>query len=442
MDDSAGAASLILFFALLFVEIVLCGFGRAIQQLNAATVREKVQKGERKAEKILSIMEQPGHFVNTLQFITILIHLVMGGFFIQLFRDYLFSGSGLGKAVSYLLTGFLILLLLLVVCNLAPKKIARKYAKEWVSFFVGPITVLVAVFSPLMLLFDRIANLLALIFGVKVSDLETDVTEEEIISMVNEGHEQGVLQESEARMITNIFELSDKDAKDIMTHRSNIIGIEAGTTLQDAVDFMLEEKNSRYPVYIENIDHIIGMIHVKDACRMLDSGKNGTKPIKSVKNLIREAKFIPETRSIDTLFRSMQSLKTHMVIVIDEYGQTAGLVAMEDILEEIVGNILDEYDDEESFIQEKGEDCYEIEGLTPLDELGSKLGIDFSKEEFETLNGLIVSRLEHIPQDDDRFTMEYGGYEFKILSVENKVIKNVLVTKQTIRKENIEKGEQ
>ena len=173
-----------------------------------------------------------------------------------------------------------------------------------------------------------------------------------------------MLQESEAQMITNIFEFTDKDAKDIMTHRSSIVGIEANTTLRDAVDFMLSEKNSRYPVYIDNIDHIIGIIHLKDACRVLEGGKNDNRPIKQIKDLIREARFIPETRNIDTLFRSMQSLKTHMVIVIDEYGQTTGLVAMEDILEEIVGNILDEYDEDETYIQEKGEDRYEIDGLT------------------------------------------------------------------------------
>ena len=266
-------------------------------------------------------------------------------------------------------------------------------------------------------------------------DGETDVTEEEIISMVNEGHEQGVLQESEAQMITNIFEFTDKDAKDIMTHRSNIVAIEAQTPLREAVDFMLNEKNSRYPVYIENIDHIIGIIHVKDACRVLENGKNDAKPIKSVKNLIREAKFIPETRNIDSLFRSMQSLKTHMVIVIDEYGQTSGLIAMEDILEEIVGNILDEYDEDDSFIQEKGEDCYEIDGMMPLSELAEKLSVDFSGEEFETLNGLLIAHLEHIPQDGELFDMDYDGYNFKVLSVQNKVIQTVLVTKCKENKE-------
>ncbi|MBD5465197.1 MAG: HlyC/CorC family transporter [Lachnospiraceae bacterium] len=271
---------------------------------------------------------------------------------------------------------------------------------------------------------------------------QNDEIEDEIISMVNEGHEQGVLHDSEAQMINNIFEFSDKEAKDIMTHRSNIVAIDGNTTLQDAVTFMLNEKNSRYPVYIENIDHIIGIIHVKDAFKVLQEGKMNDRPVKSVKRIIREAKFIPETRNIDSLFRSMQALKNHIVIVIDEYGQTSGLIAMEDILEEIVGNILDEYDEDQVFIQEKGEDTYEIDGLTPLDELEERFSIrfEFENEEFETLNGFLISRLERIPNDDDLFDMDYGGYHFKVLSIENKVIKRVLVSK--LKKEKKEQGEE
>lgn len=269
---------------------------------------------------------------------------------------------------------------------------------------------------------------------------QSDEIEDEIISMVNEGHEQGVLQDSEAQMINNIFEFSDKEAKDIMTHRSNIVAIDGNTTLQEAVTFMLDEKNSRYPVYIENIDHIIGIIHVKDAFKVLQEGKMNEKPVKSVKRIIREVKFIPETRNIDSLFRSMQALKNHIVIVIDEYGQTSGLIAMEDILEEIVGNILDEYDEDKELILEKGEDTYEIDGLTHLDELEERFSISFEDEEFETLNGFLISRLERIPNDDDLFDMDYGGYHFKVLSIENKVIKRVLVSK--LKKEKTEQGEE
>lgn len=258
---------------------------------------------------------------------------------------------------------------------------------------------------------------------------ENNVIEDEILSMVNEGHETGVLQATEAKMINNIFEFSDKEAKDIMTNRSNIIGIDGNECLKDVVSFMLSEANSRYPVYIDNIDHIIGVLHLKDACRMLQDETKADKPVKSIKGLLRNANFIPETRKIDVLFKTMQSLKTHFVIVIDEYGQTSGVLTMEDILEEIVGNIFDEYDEEEAFIKSKGKDSYEIDGLTPLDELGDTLDIDFSDLEFETLNGLMISKLEHIPAEHEDFEMDFSGYKFKILAVENKIIKRVLVSK-------------
>lgn len=259
---------------------------------------------------------------------------------------------------------------------------------------------------------------------------ENNVIEDEILSMVNEGHETGALQATEAKMINNIFEFSDKEAKDIMTNRSNIIGIDGNECLKDVVSFMLSEANSRYPVYIDNIDHIIGVLHLKDACRMLQDETKEDKPVKSIKGLLRNANFIPETRKIDVLFKTMQSLKTHFVIVIDEYGQTSGVLTMEDILEEIVGNIFDEYDEEEAFIKSKGKDSYEIDGLTPLDELGETLDIDFSDLEFETLNGLMISKLEHIPSEHEDFEMDFNGYNFKILAVENKIIKRVLVSKK------------
>jgi len=260
---------------------------------------------------------------------------------------------------------------------------------------------------------------------------ESDVIEKEIMSMVNEGHEQGVLQASEAEMIHNIFEFTDKEARDIMTHRSAVVSIEATTTLKEAVAFMLHGKNSRYPVYIENIDHIIGIIHLKDACRALeDMPELADKMIKSCKGVIREAHFIPETRSINTLFRNMKIKKTHLAIVIDEYGQTSGIVTMEDILEEIVGNILDEYDEEDARFKKRGQDSYEIEGLTPLDDISQMLSIDFSKEEYETISGLMIARMGRIPKDGEHFEMDFGAFHFKALNVKDKVIRRVLVTKQ------------
>lgn len=438
MDDALWTVSVVSFLVLLAVEVIYYGFGSAMQNLNPAQLKEEAEDAaNKKSRQILQISEHPERYVNTVQVLVTCIQLVIGGYFIGVFQSLIHPPINslfvkyetVANIVSLLISGFILLFIILIFGVMVPKRLGAKYAGTWAYTFIGPIVFVNRLLTPITGLMGLVTGLVLRIFGIRPGEDEGDVTEEEILSMVNEGHEQGVLRASEAEMISNIFEFSDKEAKDIMTHRSNIIGIDGNASLKEAVDFMLSGANSRYPVYIENFDHIIGIIHLKDACRMLENGKDSTRPIKSIRGLIREANFIPETRKIDVLFRNMQSIKTHVVIVIDEYGQTSGLITMEDILEEIVGNIFDEYDDEEEFIEQKGEDCYEIDGLTPLDELGEELEIDFSDEEYETLNGLMISHLERIPEDGEEFDMDYDGYNFKVLAVENKMIKRVLVSR-------------
>ena len=262
--------------------------------------------------------------------------------------------------------------------------------------------------------------------------------ENEIISMVNEGHEQGVLETSEAEMINNIFDFDDKEVGEIMTTRSNIVAIDKNTNLCYAINFMLSNNNSRYPVYEENLDHVIGILYLKDAMRLHSKDESFDKPIGEIKNLIRKAMVVLETTNIDDLFKSMQSKKTQMAIVVDEYGQTAGLVSMEDILEEIVGNIMDEYDVDEKHIRGRGADSYIIDGLTPLSEVEETLGIKFDTEDFETLNGFMISRLDRLPDKKEEFTTNYCGYDFSILKVENRMVTKVSVKKA---KEDKEKEE-
>lgn len=259
-----------------------------------------------------------------------------------------------------------------------------------------------------------------------------DVTEEDIRSIVTEGQEQGVIEASEADMISNIFEFSDKEAQDIMTHRVSIVAVDGSMSLKEAVGFMLEGNNSRFPVYLENIDHIIGILHIRDAMKRLHEGDVDEEPIRKIQGLLRQPRFVPETRNIDKLFRSMQATKTQMVIVIDEYGQTAGLVSMEDILEEIVGNILDEYDEDEVYIEPTANaDEFLIEGKTPLSDLEKRFSISFHEENFETLNGFMISKLDRIPdaEEDTGFAVMVDGYEFKINKVSGHRIDNVLVKK-------------
>ena len=200
-------------------------------------------------------------------------------------------------------------------------------------------------------------------------------------------------------------------------------------TLNDAMNFMLNESNSRFPVYKENLDHIIGIIYLKDAFRIARNRALLDKPIEEVEGLLRMAHFIPETRNVDDLFKAMRATKLQMVIVIDEYGQTSGLVALEDILEEIVGNIMDEYDEDEGHIEEKGKNKFIIDGMTPLEEIEERFGISFGEVPVETINGYLISKMERIPSEKDRFSINVDGYNFKVIEVENKMVKRVVVAK-------------
>ncbi len=263
-----------------------------------------------------------------------------------------------------------------------------------------------------------------------------NTTEEEIMSMVEEGHERGVLQESEAQMIHNVLEFDDKDARDIMTHRKNIAAVEGHMTLEGLLDFVKDQEFSRYPVYLETIDNITGIIHIRDLLQLVRREELLSEEILRISGLVRRVPFIPETRHINDLFHTMQSEKNHMVIVIDEYGQTAGLVTMEDILEELVGNILDEYDREESLITHQKDGSYLMDGETEIDEVCDTLEIDEEElDDFDTLNGFIVSRIDRIPEEGEVYSIREFGWLFEVLKVENKMVRTVRVTRLPQEKE-------
>ena len=296
------------------------------------------------------------------------------------------------------------------------------------------------IFLKLIIILALSCVVLFLIYAIiKLIKKDSVTKTSEIISMVNEGHEQGVLETAEATMINNIFDFVDKEAGEIMTNRKDIVSDEK---LSDAISFMLSNSNSRYPVFDENLDHIIGILFLKDAMRFLSKDEtSGEKPIVEIKGLIRKAMFITETMNINDLFKSMQSKKTQLAIVVDEYGQTVGLIAMEDILEEIVGNIMDEYDVEEKHIRKRGDGEYIVDGFTPLSELEDSLNVSFNTEEFETLNGFMISKLDRLPEKDEVFSVNVDDYEFSVLSVENRMITKVavkkIVNKETEKEEEI-----
>ena len=261
--------------------------------------------------------------------------------------------------------------------------------------------------------------------GIKAED----VTEEEIMSMVHEGHEQGVLHAQEAEMIHNIFEFVDKEAKDVMIHRKNVIAIDGALSYHDAVQFIVENGRSRYPVYEGDIDNIVGVLHIKDAFAFSQRNEVFRTAITDIPKLIREVEFIPETMSINTLFAQMQMEKSHLVIVVDEYGQTAGIVAMEDILEEIVGNIEDEHDEEELTFSVAADGSFHMDGMTSFEHVVEELSLPMEEDSFETLNGFLISLLGKVLSDQETAKVNAYGYCFDIQSVEDNRIQSVVITR-------------
>ena len=256
-----------------------------------------------------------------------------------------------------------------------------------------------------------------------------DVTEEEIISMVREGHEQGTILASEAELIHNVFEFDDKEVKDIMTHRKNIVSLDGNMSFIDAIEFIIDTGKSRFPVYENDVDSIIGVLHIKDAFTFFEKNEVYRSSIKDIDGLIRPVDFIPETVNINDLFKKMQSKKSHLAMVVDEYGQISGLIAMEDILEELVGNIEDEHDEEENYIRKRDDETFIMDGMTEFSDVKEALSLPVEDDAYETLNGFIISLSDKIPEEGDKTVISAYGYKFSVMSVEDKVIKQVMIKK-------------
>lgn len=420
MDDAGPIAGI--FIVLLFLDIFVYAYSAALQNLDEIEVERRAEEKDKKSIRLLKLLNHPNGYVNTVQMITTMINMAAGALFVRFSALHLTVPETVAWALA-------LLYIFLTFGVLLPKRLAARNAEKISYTFAGIAEAILIILAPFTGAVSLTARGILFLCGIKGREDESDVTEKEIINMVQEGFEQGVIEDNEAEMITNIFAYGDKEAQDIMTHRNNVVAIDGNMHLKEAIDFMLAGTNSRYPVYEENIDHVIGILHLKDAMRYHRKDDKADGCVKDLEGLLREAYFVPQTKKIDELFEEMQSKKLQMAIVVDEYGQMDGLVAMEDILEEIVGNILDEYDEDTEYIEDKGNDEYIMEGKTPLEDLTERFGIDFTGEEFETLNGFMIARLDHIPEVGEEFNVDYQGYNFKILSVENKMIQSVLVTK-------------
>lgn len=454
MDDGSPLYAMVIFIGFVVVNALMYSFGAAVQSLNRSEIEKKAEEHSTKDKKLLKYLENPAKFINTIQLVTGFMAVVVGYFQLSVYAErvrqwFLHLGAGFVLsdvtlvALSYILTAFYLMIILLAIGIYVPKMLGKKYSRQIAYAFVAFIDVLVTLLTPFTSFITFFSNLILRIIGLNPDEIELNVTEEEIINMVNEGHEQGVLEEREAEMISNIFELDDKIAGDIMTHRKNVIAVDGEWTLKETVEFISDQNYSRYPVYQESIDNVIGILHIKDVLFYYHKSTYDDMAVRNIPDLVRKPAFIPESRSLDDLFKEMQTNKNHMEIVVDEYGQTAGLVAMEDILEEIVGNIMDEHDEEENNIVPEQEGVYLVKGLTDLEEIEEKIGIVFDEDEFDTINGYLISKLDRIPAKGEQPEIEACGCTFRVLEVDGKIISLLEIVKNKFKtKENSETEEE
>ena len=448
MDDGSagiGSMEIAIFIVLVLAEMLLYGFASAVQNMKGREQEDEEKRTDKKGRRLQYLIDHPAKYTNTMQFGIVTVNILFGTLYLRGLHDYftgflpIWASSIIGRTdpwmidvfivITAVLVTLLVLYIVLVLGVLVPRKAASRYPKQWIAVGITPIYFFVRFATPFTWLLTVSSRGVLRLFGMRGLDDTVDVTEEEILTLISEGHEKGILQASEAEMITNIIEYGEKEAKDIMVSRNNMIAIDCSATLQEAAAFVIGEHHSRFPVYDETIDHVVGILHLKEILQIRMNEKMLTRPIGKIKGLLREPVFITETKKIDDLMRIMQTEKLQMVIVVDEYGQTAGLVALEDIIEEIVGNIQDEYDEEESYIQESGKDEYIIDGMTPLEELEEQLSISLEDEPFNTVNGFVISRLDHIPEEGEEFEFTYQGYLFRIQEVKDKMVQSVLAFK-------------
>ncbi|MGE4213329.1 MAG: hemolysin family protein [Anaerotignaceae bacterium] len=344
----------------------------------------------------------------------------------------IFVGFGLYSYLAAFFAGAVIIvvlaMLLLLFGNLLPQKIGTRHCENMVFSTIRQITVISAVLSPAVMVCLGLSHLFGKGLGINPREEDDNVTEEEIRFLVDAGEDNGAIDENEKEMINNIFEFNNTMVGDIATHRTDIVAVGLNSTLEDIITVISEEKFSRIPVYDENIDDIIGFFRVRDLLKFYADGSNGKNF--RFNDIILEPYFVPFSKKTDELFEDMQKNKVQMAIVIDEYGGTAGIVTMEDLIEEIVGNIFDEYDIDEEEIREIDENTFLVKGTTQIDEVEELFDVEFEDNSYyDTIGGFIIGQLGRIPDEKERPKITVGNLVFKVEKIDDKRIELIKIHK-------------
>lgn len=421
-------------FILIAVNAFFAASEIALISLNDNKLKIMADEGNKKAKHLVKILSEPSKFLATIQ-----IGITLAGFLASAFAAESFSdpivemlkdmnlpvSDSVLKVTTVAIITMILSYFTLVLGELVPKRIAMQKADSIAFFVVTPLSILSKITSPFVKFLTLSTNGFVRIFGIDPNAEEENVTEEEIRMMIDVGEEKGTIHEREKMMINNIFEFNDKTAEHIMTHRTELVSIPVTAKLEEIIEMIDEEKYTRIPVFEENIDNIIGILHVKDLISLINN-EQGIENF-DLKDIIRKPFLIPIHKKIDELFVELQLAKTHMAIVIDEYGGTAGILTIEDLVEEIVGNIFDEYDEEEVELRQINATTFEVNGMISLSELEKLLDVELPTDEFETLNGFIISLFGNIPPKGKVTEIRYKHLRIQTIEVTDKRIEKVMV---------------
>ncbi|HEY5467365.1 MAG TPA: hemolysin family protein [Clostridia bacterium] len=437
-STSSPFIDILIIIVLIFINAFFSASEIAVISLNDNVVRRQAEEGDRLARRLIRLIDNPSGFLATIQVGVTLAGFLSSAFAADKFASRLYAlldPAGNFPSiytVSVVAVTLILAFFSLTLGELVPKRIAQSNPEKMARSIAGIIVGVGAVLRPFILLLTFTTNLVLKLVGIDPKKNERSVTEEEIRIMVDVGRESGAIHAAEKEMIENIFELNDKEVSEIMTHRTNIVSLDVDADFNEVLEVAIQEKYTRIPVYEENIDNIIGILHIKDL--LLIATEEQKRPF-SLRDILRPATFVPESKQVDSLFREMQRDHAQMAVVIDEYGGTAGIVSLEDIIEEIVGNLQDEYDEEEAEIERRDETTFVVDGQTALDDVAAAVGVNMPEDDYDTLAGLVVGLLDRIPDEGEQPEIAYHNLIFKVLEMDDRRVSKIQIT---VRPENPE----
>lgn len=405
----------------------------AFISLNDAKIEKQAKDGDKKAKSIQNMLKDPSKFLATIQIGVTLAGFLSSAFAADTFAEVLspklynlmpFIQEQTWRAISIILITLILSYFTLVFGELVPKRLAMKYTEKIAFSSVGIIKAISVVASPFVKLLTLSTNAVSKIFKITENEEEV-VTEEEIRMMIDVGEEKGVIGVAAKEMLNNVFEFNDKIVSEIMVPRTEVFALDKELTIKEVIDILSEDtRYSRVPVYEETIDNIVGIVYIKD---ILLSKKDENRKIKE---LMKKAYYVPETITVDKLFEEMRKNKKQISIVIEEHGGTSGIVTMEDILEEIVGEIYDEYDTSENKVVELDSNTYLIDGSLAIYDLEKIFDIEIPEGDYDTISGYLIDLLGRIPKTKENIIIETEQLDFKVEKVKNKKIVQVKVCKK------------